>query len=78
MVARGDELGGQVGGQLGSLGSTMLFLKWITNKDLLYSPENPAQCYVVAWRAGEFGEEWIQIYVWLSPFVVHLKLSQHC
>ena len=21
---------------------------------------------------------WIHVYVWLSPFVVHLKLSQHC
>ena len=23
---------------------------------------------------GEFGEEWIQVYVWLSPFAVHLIL----
>ena len=22
--------------------------------------------------------EWIHVYVWLSPFAVHLKLSQHC
>ena len=21
---------------------------------------------------------WILVYVWLSPFVVHLKLSKHC
>ena len=27
---------------------------------------------------GEFGGEWIQAYVWLSPFAVHLKQSQHC
>ena len=26
---------------------------------------------------GEIGEEWIHVYVWLSPFVFHLKLSQH-
>ena len=26
---------------------------------------------------GEFGVEWIQVYVWLSVFTVHLKLSQH-
>ena len=25
-----------------------------------------------------FGGEWIHVYVWLSPFAVHLKLSQHC
>ena len=23
-------------------------------------------------------EEWIHVYVWLSPFAVHLKLTQHC
>ena len=27
---------------------------------------------------GEFGEEWIHAYVWLSPFSVQLKLSEHC
>ena len=49
------------------------------DKDLqeLYSTGNSAQCYMAA-RMGEgFGEEWIHVYVWLSPFDVHLKLSQH-
>ena len=55
---------------------TLLYLKWITNKDLLYSTGNSAQCSVVARMRGELGEEWIQ--VWLSPFALHLKLSQHC
>ena len=57
---------------------TLLYLKWITNKDLLYSTWNSAQCYVAAWTGGEFEGEWIHGYVWLSPFAVHLKLSQHC
>ena len=57
---------------------TLLYLKRITNKDLLYSSENSAQCYVAAWIGGEFGGEWIHVYVWLSPSVVHLKLSLHC
>ena len=35
---------------------TLLHLKWITNKDLLYNTGNSAQCYVAAWMAGEFGE----------------------
>ena len=26
---------------------------------------------------GEFGGEWMGVYVWLNPFVVHLKLSQY-
>ena len=57
---------------------TLLYLKWITNKDLLYSTGNSAQWYVAAWMRGEFGGEWIHVYVLLSPFPVHLKLSQYC
>ena len=56
----------------------LLYLKRITNKDLLCSAGNSAQCYVAAWMRGEFGGEWIRAYVWISPFLVHLKLSQHC
>ena len=58
--------------------STLLYLKWITNKDLLYSKWNSAQCYVAAWMGGGFGGELIHVYVCLSPFYVHLKLSQRC
>ena len=54
---------------------TLLYLKWITKKDLLYSTWNSAPCYVAAWKGGEFAEEWIHAYVWLSPFTVHLKLT---
>ena len=57
---------------------TLLYSKWIANKDLLYSAWNSAQCWVPAWIGGEFGGEWIHVYVWLSPFAVHLKLSQLC
>ena len=53
---------------------TLLYLKWITNKDLLYSTGNFAQCYVATWMGGEFGGERIHVYVWPSPFAVHLKL----
>ena len=56
---------------------TLLYLKWVTNKDL-YSTGNSAQCYVAAWMGGEFGGERLHVYVWLSCFAVHLKLSQHC
>ena len=56
---------------------TLLYLKRITNKVLLCSTGNPAQCYVAAWMGGEFGGEWIHVCVCLSPFTVHLKLS-HC
>ena len=42
---------------------TLLYLKWITNKILLYSTVNSAQCYVAAWMGGDFGREWIHVYV---------------
>ena len=57
---------------------TLLYLTCITNKDLLYSTWNSAQCYVAAWMGGEFGGKWIHAHVWLRHFAVHLKLSQHC
>ena len=40
---------------------SLLYLKWITNKDLLYSTWNSAQCYVAAWMGAEFGREWINV-----------------
>ena len=40
---------------------TLLYLKWITNKDLLYSTGKFAQCYVAAWTRRWFGGEWIHV-----------------
>ena len=54
-----------------------VYLKWITNKDLLDNVGNSAQCYVAAWMGGEFGGEWIHVYVWPSPYAIHLRLLQH-
>ena len=42
---------------------TLLYLKWITNKALLYSTGNFAQCCVGAWTGGESGGQWIPVYV---------------
>ena len=47
----------------------LLYLKWITNKDLSYNPRNSAQCYLAVWMGGEFAGEWMRVYVWLSPFL---------
>lgn len=58
--------------------STLLYLKWIMNKDLLYNTGNSAQGYVAARMGREFGGEWIHVNVWLSPFAVHLRLLQLC
>ena len=56
----------------------LLYLKWVTNQDLLYSTGNSAQSYSAAWMGEEFEGERIHVYVWLSPFAAHLKLLQHC
>ena len=36
---------------------TLLYLKWVANKDLLYSTWNSAQCYVATWMGGEIRGE---------------------
>ena len=48
---------------------TLLYLKWITNKDLLYGTGNSAQCYGATWVGGEFAGEWIH---------VCMAVSLHC
>ena len=40
---------------------TLLYLKWITNKDLLYSSRNSAQFHMAAWIRGEFEGEWKRV-----------------
>ena len=55
-----------------------VYLKQITNENLLYSTGNPAQCYMAVWMEGELGEECTHVYAWLSCSAIHLKLSQQC
>ena len=78
MVARGDLWEEGIVREFKINMCTVLYLKSITNKDLLYSTENSAQCYVAAWMGGEFGGEWMHVYIWLSCSAVPLKLIQQC
>ena len=64
---------GKAGREFGMDMNTLVYLKWITNKDLLCSTGNSAQRYVAAWMGGEFGREWIHVYVCLSPFALLLS-----
>ena len=75
MGCGGGKGGGGIVREFGIDMYTLLYFKWITNKDLLNSTGNSAQCYVVAWMGGEFVGEWIHVY---GCFAVHLKQSQHC
>ena len=45
---------------------TLLYLKWITNKDLLYSTWNSAKCYVPAWMGrGLWENGYMYMYDWV-------------
>ena len=47
----GGRMGNRIIKEFGMDMYILLYLKWITNKDLLliYTTWNPAQCYVAAW-----------------------------
>ena len=78
MVARWEGWEEGIVREIGMDMYTLLYLKSITNKDILYSTWNSVQCYVAAWMGGDFGGKWVHVYVWLSPFTVCLKQSQCC
>ena len=63
MVTRGRGLEEGIVREFGVIMYTLLYLKWITNKNLLYSTWNSAQCYVAAWMGAGFGKERIHVYV---------------
>ena len=65
----GERMGEGIVRESGMDMDTLLYLTWRTSKDLLDSTGNSAQCHVAAWMGGEFGGEWIRVYVWLSPFL---------
>ena len=52
---------------------TLLYLSWITKKDLLFNTRKLAHCYVPAW-IGVWGRM-DPLCGWLSPSVVHMKPS---
>ena len=56
---------------------TLLYLKWISNKDLLCSTWNSAQSYVPDWMEGRFGGEWIHVYIFIY-FNCRLITLQYC
>ena len=56
---------------------TLLYLKSISNKGLLYSTVSCSVFCDSLDGKEVLGEEWTHVYVRLSPFTVHV-LSQHC
>ena len=75
--------GGNVGGkgiirEFGTDMYTSLNLKWITNKHLTVQHSKLCSMLCGNLDRKRIWGEWIHVYVWLSPFAVHMKLSQHC
>ena len=62
--------------ELGMDRYSVLYLKWIANKDLLYSTGNSAQYDEAAWMGQWFGGR-MDMCMWMVESL-HLKLSQHC
>ena len=63
MVVGGGGWGEGIDREFGIEMYTLLYIKWITNKDLSYSTENSAQCYMAAWMGGGFEGEWMHVYI---------------
>ena len=63
LMVTGGKMGEGTVREFGMDMDTLLYFTWRTNKDLLSSTGNSAQCHVAAWMGGEFGEEWIHVYV---------------
>ena len=57
---------------------TLLHFKWITNKDLLYSMWNSAQCYVAAMIGEESGGRMDTCICMTECLCCSPKMSQHC
>ena len=85
MVAGACGVGGGQEGIVREFGMdmyTLLYLKWITNKDLLvlgtyWFHREPCSILCDSLDGRGVWGEWIHIYVWLNPFDVHQKLAQH-
>ena len=66
MVARWEGWEEGIVREIGMDMYTLLYLKSITNKDILYSTWNSAQCYVAAWWKGGLGENgYMYMYGWV-------------
>ena len=58
---------------------TLLYLKQIINKALLYSTGNSTQYSAITYMGKEFEKEWMYVCIYLHHFAGHLlKLTQHC
>ena len=72
-VTKGEMWRGGINQELGMNIHTLLYIRQITNKDLLHSTGNSAQYSVITDMGNESEKEWIYVYVKLNHFAVHLN-----
>ena len=77
MVASGEGWGKGIVRECGIHMYILLYVKWIKTSFYCISTGNCSMLCGSLMR-GEFGGEWIHVYVWQSPFAVLLKLAQLC
>ena len=65
MVTKGESMvrRGEINQEFGISTYILLYIKWITNKDLLYSTGKSTQYSVMTYMGKESKKEWIYIYV---------------
>ena len=68
--------GGRINQKFGINRSTLLYIKQINNKDLLYITGNYIQYLVIIYKQ-ESEKEYICVHIYMNHFVVHRKLT-HC
>ena len=59
---------------IGKVMYTLLYLKWVTNQNLLYSTQNSAQCYVPVWMDGRYWRR-VDICIYIAEESLHCSLE---
>ena len=54
---------------------TLQYLKWVTNREPLVEHRKLCSMSMTAWMGGKSRGDGMQVYAWLSPFAVPLKVS---
>ena len=70
------KVGGERNWEFGIDIYTLLYIKQIINKDLLYSTGDSTEYSAITYMGKESEKEQIYVYIQLNHFAVHLKLTQ--
>ena len=75
MVTKGERWGGGINEEIGIKRYTLLYIKKITNKDLLYSTGNYIQYFEITYN-GKESEQNIYIYIYIYIYTyTHLCIT---